>query len=105
MPLSASRRKPIISLIDGDTKIVCKIRGEKQIIPQLVRCWEERRDPAADFAMVACGAVDEYGIMLKKILEVKLGREIPMFNAGASIVINAGPKIVAVVLLGPRRGV
>ncbi len=96
--------KPIISLIDGDTKIVCKIRGEKQIIPQLVRCWEEHRDPAADFTMVACGAVDEYGVMLKKILDVKLGRDIPMFNAGASIVINAGPKIVAVVLLGPRRG-
>jgi DegV family protein with EDD domain len=95
--------KPIISLIDGDTKIVQTVRGDKQIIPQLVRCWEERRDPECDFALVACGAVDEYGKMLQKVLEVKAGKPIPMFNAGASIVINAGPKIVAVVLLGKRR--
>jgi DegV family protein with EDD domain len=96
--------KPIISLIDGDTKITHKIRGDKQIIPQLVRCWEERRDPESDFVMVACGAVDEYGRMLQKVLEVKAGRPVPLYNAGASIVINAGPKIVAVVLLGKRRG-
>jgi DegV family protein with EDD domain len=96
--------KPIISLIDGETKIVHKIRGDKQIIPQLVRCWEERRDPEKNFAMVACGEIDEPGRMLQKVLEVKTGHEVPNFRAGASIVINAGPKIVAVVLLGKRRG-
>ena len=95
--------KPIISLIDGDTKITHKIRGDKQIIPQLVRCWEERRVPERDFVMVACGAVDEYGAMLQKVLEVKTGKPVPVYNAGASIVINAGPRIVAVVMLGKRR--
>jgi DegV family protein with EDD domain len=95
--------KPIISIIDGETKIAHKVRGDRQIIPQLVRCLEERMDPNADFAFVACGAVDEYGVNLKKVVDVKLSRDVPMFRAGASIIINAGPRISAVVLLGKRR--
>ena len=95
--------RPVISLIDGETKIVDRVRGEKQLIPRIVKCYEDNCDDRSAPVFVAYGAVDEYGQALKAALEKKIGRSIPMHRAGASIVINAGPRIAAVVFCGKKR--
>jgi len=95
--------KPVVEMIDGRTKVVAKARGDKQLIPQLVKLYEERRCSEDGFVMVACGAVTQYGIDLQQALKEKLGRDVPIFNAGASIVINSGPNIAAVIYRGRKR--
>lgn len=94
--------RPIISMIDSQTKIVSRVRGDKQVIPQLIKCYEENCDDDS-FVMAVCGEIPEYGVELQRILQKKLGRDVPVYNAGAAIVINSGPKMAAVVFLGKKR--
>lgn len=96
--------RPIISLIDGQTKIVSRVRGDKQLLPQLMACYEQNCEDYGAPVMAVCGEVAEYGMQLQQLLQKKLGREVPLYNAGASIVINAGPKIAAIVCRGKKRG-
>lgn len=95
--------RPIISMIDGETKIVERVRGEKMLLTQLLRYFDQHHNPADPFAIAACGDVSEYGLLLQEALQKKLGREVPLYYAGASIVINSGPKIVAIICRGKKR--
>lgn len=96
--------RPIIYLIDGATKIVEKVRGEKQVVAKLMDIYRVRRDDPDDPVVVISAAEDCYGDDLCALLKKELRREIPHYKAGASIVINSGPKIVAVCFLGKKRG-
>lgn len=95
--------RPVISMIASKTHIVARVRGDNQLIPQLLKCYEENRDSEDSFVMAVCGETYERGLELQRALQKKLGREVPIYNAGASIVINSGPKIVAIVCLGKKR--
>ncbi len=95
--------RPIISLIDGETKIVERVRGEKQLLQQLIKCYEQSRGDKDTLPLVICGEVDEHGISVQQALQKGLDHEIPMYNAGASIVCNAGPKIAAIIFRGKKR--
>lgn len=95
--------RPIILMVDGQTKVIERVRGEKQLLPQLMRCYEQYRNPSDPFAIAMCGEVHEYGFMLQQTLQKKLGREVPLYTAGASIVINSGPKIAAIICRGKKR--
>ena len=95
--------KPVVAMIDGGTKVVAKVRGEKRLLPQLVKIYEEKRDDKDGFLMIACGEVAEYGLELQQMLQEKLEREVPIFNIGASIAINSGPKIAAIAFRGKKR--
>lgn len=95
--------RPIISLIDGNTKIVDRVRGEKQLLKRLVQIFDENCDDTQAPVLIIRGEVDAYAEELQKLLQKKLGRSIPVYYAGASIVINSGPKIAAVALRGKKR--
>lgn len=95
--------RPIISFLDGETKIVTKVRGEKQLLQQLIKCYEDKRESAGGFVAVIGGGVPEYGLSVQQALQTRLKREVPLYYAGASIVINAGTEIVAIVCKGNKR--
>lgn len=96
--------RPIISMIDGQTRTVEKVRGDKQVAPRLVEHYlRQREDPQSPVVTISA-AVEEYGQQLTQLLEEATGGPVPHYKAGASIVINAGPNIAAVCLLGKKRG-
>lgn len=95
--------RPVIAMVDGTTKTVDKIRGDKTVPTRLLNIYRERRASPDDPVFVISAAVDEYGRELQALMEQELGRPVADYKAGASIVINAGPKIVAVCLLGEKR--
>lgn len=95
--------RPIISFIDGNTKTVEKVRGEKQIPRRLLEIYRKScADPNAP-VMVVRGEPEQPAIELKELLDKETGRDTPIYYAGASIVINSGPKILALVLRGKKR--
>lgn len=96
--------RPIISLIDGTTKIVDRVRGEKQIVARLCEIYERQCLDPSDPVLAVSAAVDSYGEELQAQLEQQLGRAVPHYKAGASIVINSGPKMAAICMLGKKRG-
>lgn len=95
--------RPIIAMIDGTTRTSEKVRGDKQVVGKLLDIYKRQRVSPDDPVMVVSGSVDAYGDELQALLQKELGREVPKYHAGASIVINAGPKIAAVTVLGKKR--
>ena len=95
--------RPIITLIDGNTRVVEKVRGDKQLVTRLIDCYRDIGANKEDPVVVVCGSEPQYGEELKVAFEKELGRPVHIYRAGASIVINAGPKMVAFVCLAPNR--
>lgn len=95
--------RPIISFIDGEVNIVTKVRGDKAVIPAILKLAQERRVPKTPFALVQ-GSVDEEQVAFKKIAEKALGQKAEgLYQAGAAICINAGPNMVAIAIKGSRK--
>lgn len=95
--------RPIISFIDGTTKIVTKVRGEKQLLQQLIKCYESNRESPDSFVAVIGGEIPEYGLSIQQALQTRLKREVQLYQVGASIAINSGAQVVAIACRGKKR--
>lgn len=95
--------RPIISLIDGKTKTVEKVRGDKNVVPKLAELYRKYHDPDYPEVMAASGSIHEYGEELRALLEQQTGQPVQHFKIGASIAINSGPRVAAICLLGKKR--
>jgi len=95
--------RPIIAMIDGATKVVEKVRGDKNATQRLAEVYRERRVNAEDIVVTASAAVDEYGHELKALVERELGRKVLHCKLGAAITINSGPRAIGLCLLGKKR--
>jgi len=95
--------RPIIAMIDGTTKVIEKVRGDKNATRRLAEVYRERRVKAEDIVVTASAAVDEYGHELKALVERDLGRKVLHCKLGAAITINAGPRATGLFLLGKKR--
>lgn len=95
--------RPIISIIDGVTKIEEKVRGDKSIIPALLKYAKEKAIPQTPY-LVIDSLLKQEGIELFDQANKAFGYEaVGIYEAGAAITINAGPKVVALVIKGERR--
>lgn len=90
--------KPIIEFADGETNIVDKIRGEKNIVPKLVECVEKRMTPQTPYIMLH-GRDDTLAKEIEKELIKRTGRKAETYQSiGAVVSANIGPDIVAVLI-------
>ena len=95
--------KPLISFEDGEAVIFGKVRGEKAVVPALVKKTRQEIIPHTPY-VILYGSAPEYGEQLAAELEKELGYPCEMkAPIGAAISINAGPKVAAVVFRGRPR--
>lgn len=95
--------RPIMSIIDGEIKIIEKVRGDKNVVPALVRYAKEKAVPGTPYCVMQ-GVTKEEGGELTEMLEKTFGFEpYGRFQVGAAITINSGPKVVAVCITGKNR--
>ncbi len=95
--------KPVMSMIDGETKTIDKVRGEKAIIPRLVQAVRDNME-GDPFFMIAAGQTLQEGKDFQKALEKEFKtKSSGFFRLGAAVSINAGPKAIAVYVLGKDR--
>lgn len=95
--------RPIMSIVDGDIKIIEKVRGDKNVVPALVRYAKEKAVPDSPYCVVQ-GVMKEEGAALEKSLKKAFGfAPYGRYQAGAAITINSGPKVVAVCVTGKDR--
>lgn len=95
--------KPIISFVDGKVNIVEKVRGEKAIIPTLIKHAKKNMVPKTPFLVISGQDVDE-AKKLEREAEKTFGyKSEGIYEAGAVIAINAGPKIVGIVIKGNKK--
>lgn len=95
--------RPIIAMVGGTTKTVAKVRGESKVIGELLRiAMENCTDTSAQFLVIG-GSDEAHVAELQALAQKKLKRSVPLYYAGASIVINAGPEIAALVIRGKKH--
>lgn len=95
--------RPIISIIDGETKVEEKVRGDKAIVSTLVKYAKERAVPQTPYVIVETllkAEAAELAATCKKTLGYD---NCGFYEAGCAITINAGPKIIGVIIKGKRR--
>ena len=95
--------KPLISFEDGESVTFGKVRGEKAVIPALIKKVKAEMIPQTPY-VVLYGSAPEYGDQLAADLEKELGYPCELkAPIGAAISINAGPKVAAVIFRGRPR--
>lgn len=96
--------RPIISIIDGVTTVVQKVRGDKNVVTHVVEfAFSRATDKKAPTAIIY-GSVEQYGEDLHKAVTKKFGKAPRVaYRAGAAITINSGPKVVGVIFRGEKR--
>ena len=95
--------RPIISMIDGESNISEKVRGDKKIVPTLVEQVVQRIIPETPYSIIR-GAIDGYPDELAKELTKKLGYPPERtYYVGAAITINGGPDLIGVSFKGKKR--
>ena len=88
--------KPIISFPDGDNVILSKVRGEKAVIPAMLKMAEAEMDPDAPYFIIQAGLEDKNRQMTEEA-EKRFGRPCECgFYIGPAIAINVGPDFVGI---------
>lgn len=96
--------RPLISIIDGETKVVEKVRGDKNVVTHMVAYAKSRAVDKKPVTAAMRGTVDVYGEQLIKEITKVFGHAPRMYEKlGASITINSGPKTVGFLYRGKKR--
>lgn len=95
--------RPIISIIDGETKIVEKVRGDKSIIPAIIKHAKLHRLPKTEYCLAQSTLPTEYENLLNKSIKEFGAKPAQSFQVGACIAINAGYKVSGIIIKGKNR--
>lgn len=94
--------RPIITIIDGKTAVVNKVRGDSAVVPALLNHLKANKSEN-DEVFVAC-TNQEYGAEAARLLKKELGiQPTIIFSLGAAIASNTGPDAVAYIFHGKKR--
>lgn len=89
--------KPVMTFLDGESKILTKVRGEKAVLSTMVELCQTQRAPGSPYLIIRAGNALQADA-LTAALEGALGQSAALsYDIGGVISINAGPNLVGVV--------
>ncbi len=95
--------RPVMSIIDGETKIVAKVRGDQKLPDAILKIVKERIMPGGSYGFVM-GTTEEFVSKLYRSVKNALGWDsFGSFFAGSAIALNGGPDLVGMAFLGKDR--
>lgn len=95
--------KPIIEFIDGEAVTIGKVRGDKAVLPALLKKMQAERIPHTPYVILE-GSEPSYADGMAAEAEKMTGEPYTMrVKIGAAISINAGHKILGIVYKGKPR--
>ena len=95
--------KPIITFEDAVSKTIAKVRGEKNVIPQLVDYAIKSMIPATPYAIL-CGSRDDCTEEVVKLMKKSAGYEATeILDVGATISCHLGCQVSGIVVKGANR--
>ena len=98
--------KPIMSMIHGVSASVDKVRGDKAVVPRLVRAVKENVNMDEPYFYLVEGYERPETKQLEKALQKELGLKCRgTYKLGAAVAINIGPKTIGVFIIGKDRRV
>lgn len=94
--------RPIISMIDGKTTTIAKVRGDDAVATALLRYAKERMQAGSSYAIH--GTSMENMKLFAKLCKKELGKAPEgLFYLGAAVASNTGPHALAIHFLGEKR--
>ena len=97
--------RPIITLIDGKTKVESKVRGDDKVVPAMVELCKKRAADVEDFEYMIGHTNIKQAEDLEKACRKAFGKApLIVFELGGVVSANTGPDTVALVYTGHPRG-
>ncbi|MCI8443233.1 MAG: DegV family protein [Provencibacterium sp.] len=95
--------RPVIHMVEGGNRVLEKVRGDKNVVPAVCRLTKAALTENGKYYVMK-GMLDEPAEELSALLTKEIGYPpAGIYNLGASVSINAGPRVVATVVQGKRR--
>ena len=96
--------RPIISLIDGESKVASKVRGDSAVIPALIKYVESHASNIREEDyMIGCTDLECTGELVKLCKKTFGHAPVQVFQLGAAVASNTGPDVLAITYLGEAR--
>ena len=97
--------RPIITLIDGKTKVEAKVRGDDKVVPAMVELCKQRSEGVENFDHMIGHTNIPQTADLEKACRKAFGKPpLLVFELGGVVSANTGPDTVALVYTGQPRG-
>ena len=97
--------RPIITLIDGKTKVESKVRGDDKVVPAMIELCKKRADGVENFDYMIGHTNIKQAEDLEKACRKAFGKApLVVFELGGVVSANTGPDTVALVYTGHPRG-
>lgn len=97
--------RPIITLIDGQTKVESKVRGDDKVIPSMIELCKKRTADVENFDYLIGHTNIQQKDELVRACRKEFGRApLLTFELGGVVSANTGPDTVALVYVGHPRG-
>ena len=98
--------RPIISMIDGKTTVLSKVRGDDKVVPSMLDQCKKRLD-GMDLAdveyMIGHTDIDRKDELIKAAKKMFGHGPVAVFQLGGVVSANTGPDTVALVFTGKTR--
>ncbi len=89
--------KPIMTFLDGESKILSKVRGEKNVVSALVELCRTERRADSPYLLIRAGNQEQADKLLETCrLELGEGPALD-YPIGGVIAINAGPNLIGLI--------
>lgn len=89
--------KPIMTFEDGQSKVITKVRGEKNVIPALLNFCKEERDENTPYLLIRADREDQSDLLAQACTREFGAAPTLEYYLGAIIAINAGPNMTGIV--------
>ena len=97
--------RPIITLIDGKTKVESKVRGDDKVVPAMIELCKKHADGVENFDYMIGHTNIKQAEDLEKACRKAFGKApLVVFELGGVVSANTGPDTVALVYTGHPRG-
>ena len=97
--------RPIITLIDGKTKVEAKVRGDEKVVPAMVDLCQKRAGDVEDFEYMIGHTNIPQAADLEKACRKAFGKPpLAVFELGGVVSANTGPDTIALTYTGHPRG-
>lgn len=89
--------KPVMTFLNGESKILAKVRGEKAVAAKMVEMCKSERRAGTPYLLIQ-GNNTEQSERLLELSRQELGEEPALsYHIGGVIAINAGPNLIGIV--------
>ena len=96
--------RPIITLIDGKTKVEAKVRGDDKVVPAMVELAKKRSEGVEDFDyMLGLANIPQKDDLIKACRKAFGKDPLITFPLGGVVSANTGPDTIALVYVGHAR--